>query len=634
MVPPSTPSRRPPVPFEAEVTGLPRATPSAPPDAFLFEVAWEVCNQIGGIYQVVRSKVPLIQERWRERYCLIGPHVDGKAQLEFESAQPTGWLASVIENVERGGLKLHHGYWLIQGRPRVLLVEHAGLGPLLPELRAGLQSQHAIGAADADPLIDAAVTFAEAVRRVISAVNMELARDDARRGVSKTRLLVHLHEWQGGLALPQLRRARLPVATVFTTHATMLGRYIASNEDNFYERLESIDHATAAAHYNVRAQHAIERACAKESHVFTTVSPITAEECTCLLGRTPDVITPNGLTISRYNVGHDFQTFHADFKQRIHSFTMGYFFPNQRFDLDRTLYMFTSGRFEPRNKGFDLCLDALAQLNVQLKAVQPGVTVVFFIITARPTRSLLPLALEKRGVLNQLHEVCERVLERLGDEMFRRAAAGERLHLDDLIEEYWQLRYRRTQAAFRTERLPPIVTHVLEDDQNDPVLIQLRRLKLWNRPEDPVKIVYHPEFITPVNPLWGIEYEQFVRGCHLGLFPSGYEPWGYTPLECMALGTPAVSSDLAGFGRYLQERLPDHDEWGLSVLARRGRKYEDAVSDLATRLLNFCMLRRRDRVGLRNEVERRSWEFDWSRLGPAYHEAHDLALNRFRQTED
>jgi glycogen(starch) synthase len=112
------------------------------------------------------------------------------------------------------------------------------------------------------------------------------------------------------------------------------------------------------------------------------------------------------------------------------------------------------------------------------------------------------------------------------------------------------------------------------------------------------------------------------------LFPSSYEPWGYTPLECMALGTPAVSSDLAGFGRYVEDTFPDHDRSGLTVLPRRGRTYEEAADDLARRLFGFCMMSRRQRVGLRNEVERRSWEFDWSRLGIAYHRAHDLALER------
>jgi glycogen(starch) synthase len=327
-------------------------------------------------------------------------------------------------------------------------------------------------------------------------------------------------------------------------------------------------------------------------------------------------------------VGHDFQTFHAQFKERLHNFSMGYFFPNQSFDLNRTLYMFSSGRFEPHNKGFDLCLDALAKLNAQLKSTRIGITVVFFIVTARPTRSINPLVLEKRGVLNELTGVCDKIVQRVGEEVARRAAAGENLRMDDLIEEYWQLRYRRTQAAFRMEALPPIVTHILEDDQHDPVLVQLRKLELFNRPDDPVKIVYHPEFITPVSPLWGIEYEQFVRGCHLGLFPSAYEPWGYTPLECMALGTPAISSDLAGFGRYVNETFPDHESWGLSVLPRRGRAYKDSALELAERLFAFCALSRRERIELRNQVERRSVEFDWSKLGDAYHEAHDMALER------
>jgi glycogen(starch) synthase len=257
-----------------------------------------------------------------------------------------------------------------------------------------------------------------------------------------------------------------------------------------------------------------------------------------------------------------------------------------------------------------------------------NVTVVFFIVASRPTRSIHPLVLEKRGVLNELREVCENILERVGESLVVRAASGNKLQLDDLVDEYWQLRYRRTQAAFRMDSLPPIVTHILEDDAHDPVLMQLRALQLWNQAEDPVKVVYHPEFITPVNPLWGIEYEQFVRGCHLGLFPSAYEPWGYTPLECMALGTPAISSDLAGFGRYVEEVMPDHDQWGVSVLQRRGRSFSEAADDLARRVYEYCTLTRRHRVALRNEVEKRSWEFDWSRLGIAYHRTHDLALER------
>jgi glycogen(starch) synthase len=153
-------------------------------------------------------------------------------------------------------------------------------------------------------------------------------------------------------------------------------------------------------------------------------------------------------------------------------------------------------------------------------------------------------------------------------------------------------------------------------------------LGLLNREEDPVKVVYHPDFISPHNRLWGIEYDQFVRGCHLGIFPSVYEPWGYTPLECAAMGVPAVTSDLAGFGKYVRENYQDSDKFGMLVLRRRGRGYHDSAADLTRYLLDFCRLERRDRIALRNEVDRKSWDFDWARLGKAYHTAHDLALAR------
>ena len=94
---------------------------------FLFEVAWEVCNQVGGIYQVVRSKVPLMTARWLDQYCMVGPYVENKAQLELEPLAATGWLARAIERLEKGGLAVHHGRWLIQGKPRVLLLEHTRL---------------------------------------------------------------------------------------------------------------------------------------------------------------------------------------------------------------------------------------------------------------------------------------------------------------------------------------------------------------------------------------------------------------------------------------------------------------------------------------------------------------------------
>jgi glycogen(starch) synthase len=600
------------------------ARPSA--GAFLFEVAWEVCNQVGGIYQVVRSKVPTMVERWRDRYALIGPWVEAKATLEFDPTKPAGWIGRVVGSLAAEGLVVRHGRWLVPGNPRVLLIEHQLPRSRLDELKYQFWRDFQVGSPPADPWIDGALSFGEGVRRLMERLWLEWSGSGTDR-----RMIAHFHEWLGGAGLPMIRKQGLPIATAFTTHATILGRYIASNEDGLYDRLPRINAAADAARYGISTQHGIERACASTTHVMTTVSAVTGEECEHLLGRGPDVVVPNGLSIRQYHAAHEMQVFHAQYKEKINLFTMGHFFPSYSFDLDKTLYFFTSGRFEPRNKGFDLCLESMARLNAELKGAGLGVTVVFFVVTQRPCKSLNPMLLEKMGVLQELRGVSRTIGEGLHEQLFRRGAAGERIHLDDLVDEYWRLRYKRTQFALRASRLPLIVTHIMEDDAHDPLLAQIRHLGLINRPEDPVKVVYHPEFINPVNPLWGMEYEQFVRGCHLGIFPSVYEPWGYTPLECMALGVPAISSDLAGFGRYTSENFIGHEELGVGVLARRGRSFGDAAADLTGRLLEFCKQRRRDRIALRNAVERFSWEYDWDRLGSAYHRAHDLALERSAQ---
>lgn len=602
----------------------------APASTVLFEVSTEVCNKVGGIYQVIRSKAEAMVERWHSRYVLVGPWNQAAAGIEFEPSIAHGRLGWVAERLSEQGVRLHHGSWLIPGRPRAVLLEYDRSKQRLDALKYGLWEHHGIESPSGNPIFDDAVLFGDAVVRLLREYARRtdrVFRGDELRHASR-HVVAHFHEWLGAVAIPRLRQERVPVATVFTTHATLLGRYIASGRDDFYEALPWLDHAKEAAAYNIKGEHGLERACAHGAHAFTTVSAITGEECKHLLGRAPDVVTPNALNIDRFNVGHDFQTFHAQFKERINRFVMGHFFPSYSFDLSRTLFMFTSGRFEPRNKGFDLCLEALARLNAQLREFDLGVTVVFFIISQRATRSLLPSVLEKRGLLGELQAVCDGVLGEVGQRMFERAASGAPLEMDAHVSEYWSLRYRRTQQALRTGRLPEIITHQLEDEAGDPVLNYIRTLGLVNRKDDPVKVVYHPAFISTTNPLWGIEYDQFVRGCHLGVFPGAYEPWGYTPLECMALGVPAISSDLAGFGRYVMERYPDHDSWGVNILKRRGRSYHEAAADLTRWLLAFCRLDRRGRINLRNEVEKRSWDFDWKRLVPNYHRAHELALER------
>lgn len=196
--------------------------------ATLFEVSWEVCNQVGGIYQVLRSKAQPMVARWGDRYVCVGPYEGAKANLEFEAAHPKGWLGRVVEELGSQGLKVHCGRWLIPGRPWTLLIEHWQGSDRLARAKYLLWADHGISLPAQDWMIDGVVSFADAVQRVL-----ESASGQAGAG----RIVAHFHEWLGGLAIPAIRKRNLGIATVFTTHATLLGRYIASSREDFYERL-------------------------------------------------------------------------------------------------------------------------------------------------------------------------------------------------------------------------------------------------------------------------------------------------------------------------------------------------------------------------------------------------------------
>jgi len=589
-------------------------------EPLLFELAWEVCNQVGGIYTVLRSKVPSMVDRWGSRYCLVGPYNHATASVEFEEAPLTGAVGQAVKALRDAGITAHYGRWLVTGRPTVVLLDHLSIFGRLHEVKFLLWKNHNIPTPAADELVNNVVAFGELARLFLWAVSQ---KESPRRPI-----IAHFHEWMAGTAIPELRRDNWPGAIVFTTHATILGRYLAMNDPVFYDHLAFFNPDAEATKFNVDSQYRIERAAAHGAHVFTTVSDVTALECKSLLGRAVDILLPNGLNIARFERLHEMQNLHRVYKDKIHEFTMGHFFPSYSFDLDRTLYFFTSGRYEYRNKGLDLTLESLARLNHRLKQAGVKITVVAFIITKRPFKSINVHALHTRAMLDEFKEVTDQIKSQVGDKLFRAATEGKVPDLNSFVDDYWRLRLRRTIHAWKSNMPPGIVTHDLIDDRHDEVLNQLRTAQLWNHQHDPVKVIYHPDFISSTNPLWGMEYEQFVRGCHLGVFPSYYEPWGYTPLESIASGVPAVTSDLSGFGSYLLQLLPEHDQRGIYCIHRRYSSFHASADELADLMFRFCQLSQRDRIALRNAVESFAEHFDWHNLGKRYNEAHELALDR------
>jgi len=591
--------------------------------ALLVEIAYEVCNQIGGIYTVIRSKIPSMLETWDDRYCALGPYVDPNVSANFEPEEDlTHPFALAAYNMREKGFEVHVGRWLIAGRPMTVLLNPYSVYNRLGEIKYLLWEHHHISTPGDDDLLNQVVAFGFMVKVFVS----ELAEVTN----SNQPIIAHVHEWMAGTAIPEIRRDGIPVQTVFTTHATLLGRYLAMNDPNFYNHLSFFDWERESKQFNIYTQASIERAAAHGSHVFSTVSDVTAKECEVLLGRSPDIVLPNGLNIQRFSVSHEIQNVHQKCKDQINQFVMGHFFNSYSFNLDKTLYFFTSGRFEYRNKGYDLTLEALARLNWRMKQAGMDQTVVMFFITKQPYHNINPEALRSQAVMNNIRETCEKIQSQIGERLFYETALNPEKKLpniNDLIDDYWRLRLRRNLQSWRTSGLPSVVTHNLINDADDAILNFIRMANLVNHKEDRVKIIYHPDFISPTSPLLGMEYSDFVRGCHMGIFPSYYEPWGYTPLECIARGVPAITSDLAGFGDYYQKNVgSEHDE--VYIIKRNNKSYEDSASELTDYLFHFVKQTRRYRITQRYEVENKSQHFSWDNLTRYYVMAYELALQR------
>lgn len=600
-----------------------------PGKPLLFEVAWEVCAQVGGIYTVLRSKAPATVRRWGDAYCLIGPYREASARIELEpqpllrSAPPGPGAVGVIQDalgaLALRGIRLHFGRWLVTGRPQVILVDVGSVRERLAEIKYYLWKDNGVGSPEGDGEFDEVVGFGWVVCELLAAV----AQRAGRRPV-----LAHFHEWQGAAGLPMVRHRRLPVGTVFTTHATLVGRNLSASHADLYGELPRIDAAAVAAAHGFGHRHALEGAAAAAADVFTTVSGITALEAERFLGRRPDLLLPNGLNIERFAAPHEFQVLHRQNKERIHEFVMGHFFPSYTFDLDRTLYAFTAGRYEYRNKGLDVFIEALHELNRRMQAERSPTTVVAFIVTRAPYRALNVDTLNRQAMFNELRDACEAIQQDMGRRLFHAVAHGHLPTVEELLDEYAAVRLKRMMYAWRSSPPPTIVTHDLVDDGRDPVLCHLRHRGLLNLAEDRVKVVFHPEFMSVTSPLLGLEYDQFVRGCHVGVFPSYYEPWGYTPLECIISGIPAITSDLSGYGDYLMRHFPEHDAAGMFVARRRGVPFEHTVRQVADWLHALTRMSRRERITLRNLAESHAEHFDWKNLGRHYAAAQQLALDR------
>ena len=606
----------------------------------LFETATEVANRVGGIYSVLKSKAPVTVAQYKENYTLLGPLNKSTYQNEVD---PIDWdsedafpdhlkpIQAALRKMRDAGFYFIYGKWVIEGSPKVILFDLDSIRGHLNEWKSDLWSLVGIPSPENDSETNDAILLGYTVTWFLGEVTV----------LDQTHAIVaHFHEWLAGVALPLCRKKKIDVVTIFTTHATLLGRYLcAAGDVDFYNNLEHFDCDQEAGKRGIYHRYCIERAAAHTADVFTTVSQITALEAEHLLKRKPDGILPNGINVVKFQAVHEFQNLHALKKEKINEFIRGHFHGHFDFDLDNTLYFFIAGRYEYKNKGADMFIEALARLNYRLKMAGSKKTVVAFIIMPAKNNSYTVEELRSQAAVKSLENTVNEVTKNIGKKIFDHAlkfphngvSSEVPDNLEELLGQSDKIRLKRRVLALRAENhLPAIVTHNMIDDANDPILNQIRHVQLFNNSSDRVKVIFHPEFLNSNNPILGLDYDEFVRGTHLGVFPSYYEPWGYTPAECTVMGIPSITTNLSGFGAYMEDLIETNQakDYGIYIVDRRFKNPDESVEQLVDYMEEFTKKNTRQRINQRNRTERLSDLLDWKRMGLEYVKARQLALRR------
>jgi len=482
----------------------------------LFEVSFEVCNKVGGIHTVLSTKASTLVEKYGDDYVCIGPWLlrdEGRVRVPFTpEGGPDSPHAEFEEACRAMGVPARVGRWEIPGRPRTILVDFSNQYEKKDGILAGLWETYKVDSLQGNWDYVEPVLFGDAVGKVIQRWWEDSYAPQHRRAVAQ------FHEWMTASGLLYLKRNCPGIGTVFTTHATMLGRALSTLGRSPEDGLGTDTADELAGEHGVSAKHSLEVATAREADVFTTVSEITGDETALLLGRRPSPVLPNGIDLAVVDALAG-PTPRAEIRTKLARFA-GAFLGEEVSDA---AFLAISGRYEFHNKGIDLALDALADLGAA-----KGRRVVLFVLVPAGNSGPRPELKERLAKVGAAHD----------------GPLG-------------------------------VSTHNLFDNAVDLVHKRCVERKLDNAPGSRVKVVHVPVYLGPNDGFLEEPYEAIARAMDLTLFPSYYEPWGYTPQESLALGVPTITSDYAGFGRWARkEGLTPAD--GVTVISRARREYSAA----------------------------------------------------------
>ena len=528
----------------------------------LFEVSWEVCNKVGGIHTVISTKAQTVTRKFADRYVLLGPdlsHEGVNPEFEEDPNQLKAWRQSLYNE----GIRVRVGRWKIKGEPTAVLVDFSSLIPRKDEILKSLWESYHVDSISGQWDYIEPVLFGWAAGVVIASYVETF-------GTPTEKAVAHFHEWMTAAGGLYLRKHAPYIATVFTTHATVMGRCIAGNRLPLYNDLPKFNADELARQFNVTAKHSIEKMAAAYHDAFLTVSDITANECKYLLGREPDGVTPNGFENDFVWAGEEYYAKRDEARRAMISVAEACL--GEKFTGD-PLIVGTSGRYEFRNKGIDVFIESLKQLAASDRL-------------RREVLAYITVPAGNRGPRLDLQA-----------------------HLADPSKPIDAGQYRHS-------------THYLENATWDPIVNALKNSNLTD-PGSKVKVIFVPTYLNKADGIFHKDYYELLVGMDITVFPSYYEPWGYTPLESVAFSIPTVTTTLAGFGIWVDKQ---REHAGVEVIRRDDYNDKEVEAKIADTLLRFSLL---DEKHV-NEQHTSAYEISltalWEHLFAAYEQAYSEAV--------
>ena len=534
---------------------------------YIFETSWEVCNKVGGIHTVVSTKAISLQKKVKDGLIMIGPdlHRDEHTNPEFE--EDNSLFPDWKKAAEAEGLRIKTGRWKIVGKPKVILIDFSPFVAQKNELFKHFWELYRLDSLSGQwDYIEPAVFGYAAGKVVESFYRFYLT--------GKDRVIAHFHEWMTGTGILYLKDKVPAIATAFTTHATTVGRSIAGNGQPLYGKLHTYNGDLKAREFNIVSKQSLEKISAQQADVYTTVSEITAQECKQFHEKEVDIVTPNGFEDDFVPEGKLFDEKRKIARNRLKQVAealFGYKLP------EKVKFVATSGRYEFTNKGIDVFIDALAKAQHDDKDLQT--TVAFILVPANNY--------------------------------------GARKDLQENLEN-------RQQSKILDNN---VLTHYLHDAEYDPVLNKMKQNNLFNKEDDKIKVVFAPVYLNGNDGIFNLNYWDLLIGFDLTVFPSYYEPWGYTPLESLAFHIPTVTTTLSGFGRWI---LSDGIELSecLKVIERNDDNYSFVVDEIA-KTITLCSQKDEE---FYDKARQNAFEVSrialWKNLIRYYFDAYEIALEK------